>query len=262
MSPTTRKAVAIAVAIVVVLGSCSDAHTEEEKAWSDDGIDPRATYVLAPRRLQNLVAVLVQSYQESNVFNGQFLVSTVSDLESEERLKDTSGDAIWIGQPESYGNLAPSETTTLGVEPLAVAGMPDEITELPPLDDAAGLGDDVSGQCLSFTPCGDATDLLFADAGIDASPAYQAGPDKLLDTVFSGDLDLAVVPRTYGVSRFPAIATYEIPLPESWGGFPYVASSFGSGTTADAFVAWVEKGLPLLAPEIELRSGIIQPTEP
>lgn len=257
--------------VALVVAGCSDAHTEEEKAWADDGVDPSTVFVAAAPRFQPLAKALSEAYQRAEEYPARFLYMNIEDGEDvEARIDEASGPVVYLGDPDEVADLGPDDITTIGEEPLAGIGFGTVLTEEPSIETLAGLGRLRAGLCPEDTECGEQTAEVFArspDAGffvrdaerseaLDTNAFFIGDPDELVEEMLAGDLDVALVPRAYGVVQFPRLANYPLPRTND-AARPQVAASFGDSESADAFVQWVEQGLPLLRPMIETTSGII-----
>lgn len=243
--PSTTRFLWLVVAALLWTTGCSDAHTPEEKALADDGIDPRIVTVFYAPRFAKAVDAMLTDYEDRNV-GVRFVPVPIDESEAAARIRVNPGPSVWIGDPvrlDAGGEGGePAAVLELGGDPLAVAWRATSLgLDMPDLDEFAS-GDLVTATCTLDTSCGRSVTEALAEAGVDAHPDQSYEDDRaLLDAFFLDETtppDLAVMRRSYATSGFPRLASARFP---DQGGdlLPIEARRYGSSPEADAVFDWL-----------------------
>lgn len=223
---SSRTAVASIVLLVMVLiTGCSDAHTEADKQWADDGIDPTRTTLLVPASISVAVARLVEEF--TSAYPKDRIIVAVRDAEADfDDVADTGVPTIWL---DMVGNLDRTgegrETVALGHTPLVQIYKRDTGTP-PPLDLFAEEPGD-TGRCGEPDPCAAPGRALLPRLGADPDAGGMVASGAAITTaVADGEIVTAVVDAMNANGRYLRVARADIPDASDLA-MPVAARSFG-----------------------------------
>lgn len=233
--------VAVVAVLAVVAPGCSDAHTPEEKAWVDDGIDPRVVTLFAPSRFQVWVDEVAERYGELDP-RARVVVATAEEFEALQRVAANPGPSIWLGDP---GHLVdedeperPRSTTLVGGDPLSLAWT-ESAGEVEGGLEVFGRDDRPTGLMDPDAEGGAATYEVLAEHGIDPRPTETYTDAYLLvDALRMKEVTAGLVPRSYAASRFPAVTS--VPLEgDDARPRPVELRQYGRSEIATALMGWL-----------------------
>ena len=115
------RAVLLVVALVALLAGCSDAHTEEEKAWADDGISPDIVTLFVDPAFAASAEQLVQAYEQADL-SARVLVVAQDEEHIANALNESDAPTVWIASTSTIAERDPDDATVaLGSAPLVIA---------------------------------------------------------------------------------------------------------------------------------------------
>jgi hypothetical protein len=222
----------LAVVVVAVSAGCSDAHTEEEKAWADDGIGPDIVTLFVDPTFRGTADTLVTAYEDEHL-ESRVLVVAREEEHIASAVDDVDAPSVWIAPESTFEGREPDDATVaLGASPLVIAYARDG-RPAPPIDDFATKGNG-TGMCGTDEPCGVNARQLLANLGLTADPDLVTDADTLVLQVADGTLEAALVHSVDAGTLWLRIvhdqpATDDPELADDW-----VARPFGqAGRTAD-----------------------------
>jgi hypothetical protein len=243
------------LALVVLLAACSDAHTEEEKAWADDGIGPDIVTLFVPAAFELTARELAAAYEATDV-TARVLVVGADDEQVAETLDDIDAPSVWLAPEATFSGLEPDdETVDVGATPLVIA-YPRDGRPAPELE-AFSVPQSGTGMCPTEATCGAKGRQLLANTGLTAAPDLVAEAPSLVQQLANGTLEMALV---YAVDAKAAwlrvvddhVATQDVELADR-----YAARSFGQAGRSSELLDWLETAPA--ARRVLARGGLVLP---
>jgi hypothetical protein len=232
------RAVLVVLALVALLAGCSDAHTEEEKAWADDGIGPDIVTLFVDPTFEASADLLVEAYEASDL-SARVLVVARPEDHIADAVEESDVPSVWIASTSTFEGQEPDDgAVALGSAPLVIA-YPRDGRPAPPIDAFTAKGNS-TGMCSTDEPCGVHGQQLFANLDLVAAPDLVTEAATLVRQVADGTLEAALVQST-DAGAFWLRVVHDHPAsddPEL--AEPWLARRFGeAGRTAD-LLAWLE----------------------
>ncbi len=229
---------ALGAALVLLVSACSDAHTEEEKAWTDDGIDPRVVTVYYSPRLTKLAGSLIDRFQIKE-HSTRFLLVRVEDNIAIERLGDAAGTALWLG-PNAVLATGPAidEVAPVGNDLLSLAWLSEDGGSPPPMR-AFGSGGIETSLCDPELSCGLVGRTMIEAAGVTPDPDIVDNEAWAAGSLFLREVRATIVHRTYAVQFFPRVDSVVV-AEEFRDPIPYSFARYGDADGAVMFMGWLK----------------------
>lgn len=260
MSPHMRRRAMAAIALLaVLLAGCSDAHTDAEKQWADDGIDPRRTTLLVPRSIETGIDRLVGEFTAE--FPEERIIVAVRELDAGyDDVADTRVPTIWIDMVENLDRAGEGGTTVpLGHTPL-VQVFPRGDGTPPPLSLFSEKRSE-TGICDESEPCSAPGRELLSRLGAGGSDG------RLVDTswnvaegVVDGEITTGLVDSMTATGRYLRVGRAEIPDAADLA-MPVAARTFGPSGGSTKLLDWL--GESAQAGRLLANMGIVRdPADP
>ena len=237
--------------------ACTDAHTAEEKAWTDDGVDPRIVTVFHPRRLGEMAHALVDKYVQAE-HSTRFVFVAAEDEDASERIAASPTPSVWFAPaPVVADAAAPDEVTPIGIDVLGVASLAEDGMAAPPLS-AFGDDDVRSGLCRESLPCGQGGRAVVEAGGVTPAPDLEGTESVVARALFDRDIRVAVIHRTFATQYYPRVISAPA-LPVDADLVEYQAARHGDSERAILFMGWLRNQTDL-GPIITQTSGMVSST--
>ncbi len=240
MTPRARRGrLAVAVLLVAtLLAGCSDAHTEEEKAWVDDGIGPDLVTLFVDPMFEGPAERLVTAYEQSDLTARVVIVARDEDHLAAS-VADSDVPSVWMASASTFqGREADDATVELGGSPLVIA-YPRDGRPAPDLEVFAAKGNS-TGMCPIEEPCGFNGRQLLANVALTADPDLVTEGATLVQRVAEGTLETALVHSVDAGFYWLRVVNDHVATVDPALADPWVARPFGQpGRTGD-FLDWLD----------------------